>query len=487
MKRKKSLALLLSLLLAAAIAGCGGNPTGKNPSEPGASSSPLIPPVDDWSQLPGEEDSSEVNSMGDEGSSDADSSVSDSVSSGQGNASRPVSSRPTASGSSSAAASSRPSSSSAAASKPEPAPGTLRTTYQPEFAKGFKVYYYHGGAKIIETKFSYATETGTDNTRSQRVLLLPEGAVRPAGVKWDFEIVGKIDSVVTLASSHAGHFANLDAIEVVKGTSLTAAKCYIPELKQAIEQGKTAVVGKSGDTKQFDAEQIAKLNPQVIFVGGMQADVTAAAKLEESGLHCIYIGDFAENDFMARAQWIELFGFLVGKEQAGQDFLKAAAKRANEVIAKVQKLENKPNVLWFNSSKAPWSVKTELDSVGDMLRALGAKQICPEAGGKNAVSVQSEQFLTYLDQADRIIYGNSLTYLSNWGDKTDITVYNGGGIDFSAAKAYKSGDVYVVGYDWAQDTANVGDIMESLAKALYPDAFKDVKNPGKIIEFKKPV
>ncbi len=365
-------------------------------------------------------------------------------------------------------------------------PGTLQTTYQPEYAKGFKVHYYNGGAKIIETSFTYATETGADNTRSQRVLLLPEGAVKPTGVKWDFEISGEITSVVTLASSHAGHFANLDAIDVVKGTSLTAAKCYIPELKQAIEQGKTAVVGKNGDTKQFDAEQIAKLNPQVIFVGGMQADVTAAAKLEESGLHCIYIGDFAENDFMARAQWIELFGFLIGKEQEGQDFLKAAAKKANDVIAKAQKIEKKPNVLWFNSSKAPWSIKTELDSVGDMLRALGAKQLSPEAGGKNAVSVQSEQFLTYLAQADRIIYGNSMAYISNWGDKTDITVYNGGGIDFSAAKAYQSGDVYVVGYDWAQDTANVGDIMESIAKALYPDAFKDVTNPGKIIEFKKP-
>ncbi len=365
-------------------------------------------------------------------------------------------------------------------------PGALQTTYQPEYAKGFKVHYYNGGAKIIETSFTYSTETGADNTRSQRVLLLPEGAVKPEGEKYDFEIAGEITSVVTLASSHAGHFANLGAIDVVKGTSLTAAKCYIPELKQAIEEGKTAVVGKNGDTKQFDAEQIAKLNPQVIFVGGMQADVTAAAKLEESGLHCIYIGDFAENDFMARAQWIELFGFLVGKEQEGQDFLKKAAEKANAVIAKAEKIEEKPSVLWFNSSKAPWSIKTELDSVGDMLRALGAKQLSPEADGKNAVSVQSEQFLTYLAEADRIIYGNSLTYVSNWGDKTDITVYNGGGIDFSNAKAYQSGDVYVVGYDWAQDTANVGDIMESLAKALYPEEFQDVENPGKIIAFKKP-
>ena len=60
-----------------------------------------------------------------------------------------------------------------------------------------------------------------------------------------------------------------------------------------------------------------------------------------------------------------------------------------------------------------------------------------------------------------------------------------GQIDFSTAPAYKNGDCYVVSYDWAQDTANIGEIMESVAKMLYPEEFTDLSGADKIVEFNK--
>ena len=95
----------------------------------------------------------------------------------------------------------------------------------------------------------------------------------------------------------------------------------------------------SDGSKYFDQEIVAQLQPQVVFIGGMQADVLVAKKLEESGMNCVYIGDFAEDSYMGRAQWIELFGAFIGKEQQGQNFLKDGVKRANHIIARAQKIQ----------------------------------------------------------------------------------------------------------------------------------------------------
>ena len=164
--------------------------------------------------------------------------------------------------------------------------------------------------------------------------------------------------------------------------------------------------------------------------------------------------------------------------------MKAGIKKAEEVIERAKTLEDKPKVLWFNSSKAPWSVKTDKDYTASFIEDLGGTVLCPETED-NAISLQSEEFLTYLQQADKILYGNSLKYI-DFANGDDITTLNiDGQIDFSTTPAYQNGDCYVVSYDWAQDTANIGEIMESMAKMLYPDEFQDIDGADKIIQFEK--
>lgn len=469
---KKAIALALSLLLAVFAAGCGKETTNTS----SVSSSTMLIPEDNWNEIPSEEVVSELTS-----SEDASSElVSTAVSS---NNQVTSSKNATLSSDKSVASSSKP------AEQPAPEPGTLREIYQPTFAKGFKIEYYYGGAKIISTSFTSATEENQNFVRSQRILLLPDGAVKPKDTLWDAEVTGTVERVVTLASSHAGHFANLDAVDVVKGTSIkSAAECEVTALKAALENGKTVSVTNQSSGKGWDYELIVSLKPQIVFVGGMQTDIDAAKKLEESGLVCLYVGDFAEADYMGRAQWIELFGAFIGKEAQGQTFLKKGVERANAVIARAAKIKEKPNVIWFSKVGMPvtsWYLKTDNDYSASLVRALGGKMIYPEGATGTSQKIDHENFLQYMPKADKFIYGVSLRNVT-WNDKSDITIFNvDDKIDFTTTKAYQNDDCYAVGYDWSQDTANIGDIMEGLAKALYPEEFKDITNPTKIIKFKK--
>lgn len=110
-------------------------------------------------------------------------------------------------------------------------PGTLQLKYIPKYAKGFHIEFYYGGARIIDT---HIEATATTTAVSQRVLILPEGATQPVNTNWQHTINGDISRVITLSSAHAGHFSNLDAISIVKGTSINTDSCYIPSLKTAL-------------------------------------------------------------------------------------------------------------------------------------------------------------------------------------------------------------------------------------------------------------
>ena len=383
-------------------------------------------------------------------------------------------------------------------------PGELIETYVPEYAKGFSIEYYEGGAKIIDidhaVRFPAAIKaaegrcilngnidpvqdvSASTAAAAQRILLLPAGATEPLDAQWDGKIEGEVTSVVTLASSHAGHFANLDAVDVVKGCSIKPESCYVNSLKTALENGSAVYVGTSSS---LDQELIASLAPQVIFVGGMSSDVEVAQKLEESGLLCVYFGDFAEEDYMGRAQWIELIGAFVNKDQQARDFIRENKAQVDEVLAKVQSAEEHPSVLWYtHSSSAPhFNVRTDADYVNSIVSAAGGRLLFPQSAQDNSIKLSNEDFLLLMNEADKIVMGVSL---NSYRDAKDMTYFNKEGqVDFSKAPAFANRDCYVVGYDWAQDTANAAEIIRSMAACLYPDLFADEKaeDKDKIIAF----
>ncbi len=356
--------------------------------------------------------------------------------------------------------------------------GTLQAVYTPKYAQGFTIEYYYGGAKVIATDIK---ATASTEAFAQRVLLLPEGAVEPADVKYDHKIEGELERVITFASSHAGFFSLLDATSLIKGTSIKDTSCFIPSLKEALENGSAQYVGSGSSA---DKELMVSLQPQIVTIGGMASDTEVAAKLEESNVFCLYFGDFAEEDYMGRAEWVTLVGALCGKEQEAQDLMKENEKAVQEIIDRAAAVEEKPTVLWFvHSSQAPhWNVRTTYDYVNSMVSALGGQMLFPEGTTVNSIKLSNEDFLPLMLEADKIVFGISL---NSYKDAKDITYFNKEGqIDFSQSPAYQNDECYVVGYDWSQDTADVRSIMESLAIALYPDTFSDLENSGKIMKFK---
>jgi len=352
----------------------------------------------------------------------------------------------------------------------------VQEVYRPAYATGFTITYYEGGARLIETDISSTSE---NSGRQQKVLVVPEGATQPQGVTYDYLLEGYLQQAVTLGSAHPGHFASLGRIDCVKGATIKPEKCFIPALKTALEDGSCVYVG-SGD--KMDQELIASLQPQMIFVGGMQRDLDFAQKMEESGLFCFYFGDYAESDFLGRAQWVEVIGALTGDDIAARAFIQDCGKGIDEIAQRAQALDESPQVLWFtHSAQVPhWYLKSETDYVGSIMQTLGATLICPETSS-NSASLSNEAFVQALQQADCIVFGVSL---NSYPEAQDITYFNKEGqVDFAQAPAYQQGRCYVVSNDWAQNTADVLQIVQSAAICLYPEEFADFGEASKLQYF----
>ena len=240
---KKAMGLLLSLLLTVSLAGCNKGVGNSSSNVKETSSSNGLIPEDGWNEIPSDTTESNPSS---EIQSDEIASVASTVS------------KQTNAMTSSKKAETQTSSGTTSLNQEQTKPGALKEVYKPTFAKGFQIEYYYGGAKIISTNFSTTSEEGVTNIRKQRILILPQGAAQPIGVKWDKKIDGVVTRVVTLASAHAGHFANLNAIDSIKGTSLSPTSCEIPELKKALEDGTVQYLKSQSDSdgsKYFDQER----------------------------------------------------------------------------------------------------------------------------------------------------------------------------------------------------------------------------------------
>jgi len=334
----------------------------------------------------------------------------------------------------------------------------MQTVTQPEYAIGFNIEYFADGAKILI------------DGAGQRVLLLPEGGTAPEGVSYDVEIAGPIERVVALSTTQAGHFAKLNIVEKLKGVATAADRWYIPEIKEAVENGKIVNVAD-------DNEAIMALDPDLVLHGSAARDVERAELLKTAGLTCIQFDDSKEDHYLGRAEWLKFLGAFFDKEEEAEQLVAENKQRVIAVTNQTADIAERPQVLWFyySSSGVNWNVYTELDYISTLVEAAGGDLLVPTglsaSNVSTAVKVQDEDFLSLILGADVIIFGRSL---ASYPTATDLTYFNNSAIDFSEAPAFQQGACYVVASDWFQATADVAPIIESLAALLQPEIFSDL-------------
>jgi iron complex transport system substrate-binding protein len=160
-----------------------------------------------------------------------------------------------------------------------------------------------------------------------------------------------IEKMAVLSSTHVGMLNKLDAIDRIVGVS-SSLYIHNPKLLKKVKEKK---VFELGEESQIPVESIIKSGCQAIFYSGFGKEFPHADQLEKVGIECIVNYDWREIHPLGKAEWILLFGYLIGQEQKAQDYFNSVVKKYNQLKKKAEHLTSFPTVLSGNLWSDQWN------------------------------------------------------------------------------------------------------------------------------------
>ena len=312
-----------------------------------------------------------------------------------------------------------------------------------DYATQFTVDEYADGSRLV-------TIGGTD-----QYLVVPEGVSAPAGLPEDVTVLQQpLDQIYLVATSAMDLFRSLDGLGSIRLAGTDADGWYIPETRQALEDGTILYAGKYNAP---DYELILSEGCDLAVESTMiNHNPEVKEQLERLGVPVLVERSSYEANPLGRMEWIKLYGVLLGKEEEAEAAFDQAAAAA-EALAGGQST-GKSVAFFYINSMGTVNVRKTGDYVAEMIRMAGGSYLPDQpAENDNALSTMNmdmESFYQAAREADVLIYnstiGGELQTLDQLLDKSPLLA------DF---KAVQEGNVWCTGQNMFQESMALGDMI----------------------------
>ena len=210
----------------------------------------------------------------------------------------------------------------------------------------------------------------------------------------------------------------------------------IPDIKsRAQADAKVAhPIMDCGSSMQPDIEHIIALHPEALLISPFE-NSGGYGKLDKLRIPVIETADYMETSPLGRAEWIKLYGLLLGSSKADSLF-SAIEKEYLQLKAEAAKLPLGLSILTERKTGNVWYVPGGKSTMGILLRDAHARYIFADDTHSGSLSMSPEQIIAKGNQVDvwafKYFGGNALT-------KQDLLAeYQG----YQALKAFQTGTVY---------------------------------------------
>jgi len=142
-----------------------------------------------------------------------------------------------------------------------------------------------------------------------------------------------LKSVACVSTTHVIMLDKLDRLDNLKGVGF-ADMVRNKHARALIEAGKMLNISTGHD---IDAEIVYGINPQLLFVypfGGNNYD-----KYLKRGIGCVQVSEYLETHPLGRAEWIKVFGALLGEEQKADSVFNSIANEYNNLKTMIEKAD----------------------------------------------------------------------------------------------------------------------------------------------------
>lgn len=177
-----------------------------------------------------------------------------------------------------------------------------------------------------------------------------------------------VNKVICLSTTHCAFISQIGQTGSIKGIS-GAEYVYNNEIIDLIKKNEIIEVGYD---KQIDYEKIISVNPDVVFVFGIDnSSIASYNKLNEIGIPVVYIGDFLERLPLGRTEWIKFFGCFYDKLDYATGFFDSVENNYNTLLNTTSENPERPKVLVGLPWKGTWWIPGGNSFFANFIRDAG--------------------------------------------------------------------------------------------------------------------
>ena len=327
-------------------------------------------------------------------------------------------------------------------------------SYPLDYATQFSADCYEGGYVMI------------DIPDAGRFLVVPEGAAEVDDLPEDVVLLRQpLDHIYLVSTSVMDLLLHLDALDSVAFSGTKAEGWYLPEVKQAMEEGKIAYAGKYSAP---DYEQILAAGCRLAIENTMILHTPEVKEqLEHFGIPVLVERSSYESDPLARMEWIKLYGILLGREEQAEQVFSAQETAVQPILS--QEPTGKSCAFFSLTTNNLATVRKGSDYVARMIEMAGADYVFADlTDNGNSLSTMNlplEDFYAGARDADFLIYNSTIEGVVSTTD--ELVAKCSLLADF---KAVQNGHVWCVAQSFFQQSMELADFILELHRLFTEDA-----------------
>jgi iron complex transport system substrate-binding protein len=317
------------------------------------------------------------------------------------------------------------------------------------YAKRFTVDTFEGGYRLLCL------------ADGNRYLVVPDGMPVPQGISEDIVVLQQpIGDVYLAASDTMCLFDALGSLDAITVSGIERDDWSIASAREAMDAG-TIVYG--GKYRAPDYELLISRGVRLAVESTMiNHTPEVREKLMELGIPVLVELSSYESEPLARAEWVRLYGVLLGKEQQATE---AFERQVDQVSSLGEESTGKTVAFFYLNSNGAAVVRRPGDYVTKMIAQAGGTYAFDDLDaaktGSSSMTVQMETFYATAKDADVLIYNSSIdggvTTMDDLLSKNEL---------FADFKAVQTGDVWVTEQDMYQQMLEAGTIISDMHRAF---------------------
>ena len=330
--------------------------------------------------------------------------------------------------------------------------------YQLDYAQQFTADCYEGGYTMVSIPDS-----------GQKFLVVPQDAAEVDSLPADVTVLRQpVENIYLVSTSVMDLILHLDALDSVTLSGTKAEGWYLPEAKQAMEEGRIAYAGKYSAP---DYEQILAANCGLAIENTMILHTPEVKEqLEHFDIPVLVERSSYESGPLERMEWIKLYGILLGKEEQAEQVF--AAQEAAIAPLSEQEPTGKSCAFFSLSSNNLATVRKGSDYVAKMIEMAGGAYVFSDlTDNGNSLATMNlplEDFYAGAKDADVLIYNSAIegtiASVSQLTEKFPL---------LSEFKAVQNGQVWCTSQSLFQQSMELADLILDMNKVFTegtPDA-----------------